>query len=127
MAKELTSILTDDMTRCFLTGSKVWVERHHCFYGFTGNRPLAEEYGLIMPISHYLHEEKGLHVNDALDLQIKQYAQRQFEEQLGTREEFMRIFGKNYIMDDDVDGYEIDIRACGYNIPEECMWCDDAC
>lgn len=119
MAKRLTSILTEDMETCYLTGMTHWVERHHIFGG--ANRKASEVYGLIVPLQHYLHEEKfGVHQNRALDLQLKQCAQRAFEAVHGTREEFMLIFGKNYLWEE-TDGYEIDLRACG--IP----YIDEAC
>lgn len=119
MAKRLTSILTEDMETCYLTGMTYWVERHHIFGG--ANRKASEVYGLIVPLQHHLHEEKfGVHQNRALDLQLKQCAQRAFEAVHGTREEFMLIFGKNYLWEE-TDGYEIDLRACG--IP----YIDEAC
>ena len=38
----------------------------------------------------------GVHNDAKLDLEIKQMAQREFEK-THTREEFMKIFGKNYL------------------------------
>lgn len=40
--------------------------------------------------------DAGIHFNKAIDLQVKQIAQREFEDTYG-HEEFMRIFGKNYL------------------------------
>ena len=40
--------------------------------------------------------DQGIHFNKALDREVKQIAQREFEDTY-SREEFMRIFGKNYL------------------------------
>ena len=111
MAKQKSSIFTDDFNTCFLTHANGWVEDHHIFGG--SNRKNSERYGLVIPLQHHIHNEPpfGAHHNAALDLQIKQFAQRKFEE-THTREEFMLIFGRNYLYTED-DGYEIDLRACG--------------
>ena len=113
MAKQ-KSIFTDDFNTCFLTGAVSWIEDHHIFGG--ANRKNSEKHGLVIPLQHHIHNESpfGVHHNAALDLQIKQYAQRKFEE-THTREEFMLIFGKNHLYTEE-DGYEIDLRACG--VPE---------
>ena len=52
MAKRLTSVFTDDMDRCFFTGSTC-VERHHIFGG--SNRKLSEKYGFVVPLRPDLH------------------------------------------------------------------------
>lgn len=111
MAKRLTSIFTDDMNTCFLTGSTYWVERHHIFGG--ANRKKSELYGLVLPITHIFHNEPeyGIHHNEELDLMIKQYAQRRFEE-IYSHELFMLEFGKNYLYEE-TDGYELDLSKFG--------------
>lgn len=40
--------------------------------------------------------DHGVHFNKPLDLQIKQIAQREFEDTYG-HDDFMKIFGKNYL------------------------------
>lgn len=40
--------------------------------------------------------DAGIHFNKALDREVKQIAQREFEDS-HTREEFMQIFGRNYL------------------------------
>lgn len=59
----------------------------------------SEEYGFVIPLASQLHEFEPESVhgnpNQGLDLQLKQMAQTYFEEHYGTREEFIRIFGKN--------------------------------
>ena len=113
MAKRLTSIFTEDMDTCFFTGTNYWVQRHHIFSATTNMRKLSEEYGLILPVTQPLHTNTkyGIHCNAALRRAIKQFAQRRFEKE-HTREEFVLLFGRNYLMDES-DGYEINIHDYG--------------
>lgn len=50
-------------------------------------------------IAYYLHENypDSVHQNPnkGIDLELKQMAQKYFEEHYGTREEFREIFGKS--------------------------------
>lgn len=59
----------------------------------------SEEYGFVIPLAPHLHEftPESVHgnPNSGLDLELKQMAQRYFEEHYGTREEFIQVFGKN--------------------------------
>lgn len=85
------------MHRCELCGSPVWIERHHVFFG-AGQRQRSEQYGMVADLCHYCHNEppKGVHHNRKTDLMVKRRYQRIFEE-THTREEFMQIFGRNYL------------------------------
>lgn len=98
MPKKLWSVFTDDMEHCYFTGTP-YVHRHHIFYGSL--RPKSEKYGYIIPIAYYLHENApdSVHMdpNQGLDLRLKQMAQKHFEENCGTREDFRRIFGKSWL------------------------------
>lgn len=98
------SILQDkDDHRCYLCmlqGSYQYypiVHEHHIFGG-TANRRLSEEYGLKVNLcpEHHEFSEEAVHVNAKNSLLLKQAAQEAFERE-HTREEFMRIFGKNYL------------------------------
>lgn len=96
MAKKLKSVFTDDMDHCYYTGSPV-VERHHIFGAYNRNR--SEKYGFIIPLRPDLHPN-GAQAGQAakiVDTQLKQMAQKYFEEHNGTREEFIREFGKSYL------------------------------
>lgn len=96
MSKRLWSVFTNDMEHCYFTGTP-YCHRHHIFYGPYRNK--SEEYGFVIPLASQLHEFEPESVhgnpNQGLDLQLKQMAQHYFEEHYGTREEFIRIFGKN--------------------------------
>lgn len=96
MAKRLTSVFTDDMDHCIFTGTAP-VERHHIFGG--SNKPKSEKYGFVVPLRPDLHPN-GVHAGkDAkkIDTQLKQMAQTYYEEHYGTREDFIREFGKNHL------------------------------
>ena len=96
--KRLTSALTDDMDRCFFTGSPV-VERHHIFGGV--NRKKSEKYGFVVPLRPDLHPNgvnfKRTLENMKIDLFLKQEAQTHYEESIGSREDFRKEFGKSWL------------------------------
>ena len=81
---------------CFMCRTTQNLHCHHVFGG--PNRKWSEKYGLKIWLcaKHHNMSDAGIHFNKALDLQVKQIAQREFEDTY-TREEFMRIFGKNYL------------------------------
>lgn len=98
LAKRLWSVFTDDMEHCIETGTNQ-VHRHHIFYGPYRNK--SEERGFVIPIAYYLHEfQKGsIHdnPNKGLDLKYKQLAQTYYEEHYGTRNDFIREFGRSWL------------------------------
>ena len=94
--KKLTSVFTDNMDCCIYTGSYI-VERHHIFGG--ANRKLSEKYGFVAPLRPDYHPN-GMHFNPKngdIDTQLKKAAQRYYEENIGTREDFRREFGKSWL------------------------------
>lgn len=99
MRKKLTSIFTEDLDRCILTGCVGYVERHHVFGG--ARKGLSEKYGFIAPLRADLHPN-GAHCTwnediREIDLYLKTKCQQYYEDQIGTREEFIREFGKGYL------------------------------
>ena len=96
----LHSVFTDDMNTCIITGRTDHVERHHILGSF--NRKRSEAYGYVVPIHATLHPNGAYCSLDreertAMDLKLKQMAQRHYEEHHGSREDFMREFGRNYL------------------------------
>ena len=84
----------EDEKVCYVSGSRINLDKHHCIHG-NANRKLAEKYGLWCWLRHDIHME--LHSQDIeLDRRLQREAQEAFEK-THTREEFMRIFGKNYL------------------------------
>jgi hypothetical protein len=81
--------------KCYITGATTGLHKHHIFGG--ANRKLSEQYGLyVYLIPEYHTGDKGVHFNREFDLQLKREGQRKFEE-THSREDFRRIFGKNYL------------------------------
>lgn len=75
-----------------------FLEEHHIFGG-TANRKLSEKYGLKVYLcdKHHTGSNEAVHAkNNDFDLRLKQIAQVAFERD-HSREEFMRIFGRNYL------------------------------
>lgn len=92
---KISSIVTTEYNKCFVCGSERNLECHHVFFG-TGNRKLSDKYGLTVPLCSYCHRgQNGVHHNKQLDLNIKRYAQLQFEKEYSF-EKFMEVFKKNY-------------------------------
>jgi hypothetical protein len=82
--------------QCWVCGSPYTV-CHHVFEG-THHRSLSEKYGLKVYLcgKHHNASNEGVHFNPTLDAILKQYAQKKFEE-THTREEFIKIFKRNYL------------------------------
>ncbi len=82
---------------CYISGSTYNLEKHHIFGA--SNRKNSEKYGLTVYLTHDWHNEppNGVHHDAKLMQEMKEMGQRAFEETHGTREDFMRIFGRNYL------------------------------
>jgi hypothetical protein len=91
-------IITDNMHECIIPNCKrTDIHWHHVFFGNPG-RSNSDKYGLIVPLCLEHHEGMtGVHRCRAVDLKVKQMGQRASEEKVGSREEFMKIFGRNYL------------------------------
>lgn len=90
------SIMQTDR-RCYVCGTTYNLHEHHIFFG-TANRKQSEKHGFkvfLCGIHHNLSNE-GVHFDHELDLRIKRDCQRVFEK-THSREEFMKIIGKNYL------------------------------
>lgn len=99
MSKGLWSIFTDELGVCYITKMNV-AHIHHVFPG-TCRRKICEKYGFVVPLHPALHQwaPDSVHnkPNQGLDLKLKQDCQRYYEEHYGTREEFIKVFGKSYL------------------------------
>lgn len=89
------------MNECFLcgrNGSSDRLEVHHIFQA--ANRKKSEKYKLVVMLcGNRCHRGKtGVHQNAKLMQKLHEYGQRLFMEKQGaTKEEFMKLFGKNYL------------------------------
>lgn len=85
--------------KCYLCGNTVNLDEHHIFGG-NQNRKNAEKYGLKVWLcgsftTNQCHRRahEGGQIMDFLHRE----GQKRFEEIHGSREEFMGIFGRNYL------------------------------
>jgi hypothetical protein len=94
--KRLFSVFTDDLDHCMFTGCSP-VEIHHIYGGSNRNR--SEKYGFIAPLRPDLHPNGVFAGKDAkaVDLRLKTMCQEYYEAHYGTREEFIKEFGKSYL------------------------------
>ena len=75
--------------QCAICGNNQ-VHLHHIFGG--RNRKNSTKYGMIVPLCKYHHDW----VHKTNDKTFKKEAQKKFEE-THSREEFIKIFGRNYL------------------------------
>lgn len=90
------SVLIEDMNFCMVCGRPA--EWHHVF-GNVANRNLSDKYGFIVPLcpEHHRTGKNAAHRCREFDLKLKRMAQSYFEEHCGTREEFIKTFGRSYL------------------------------
>lgn len=93
----MKSILQDEK-KCYITGDTNYLHKHHIFGAF--NRDNSEKHGLWVWLRWDYHiadsPHRTPHNDSEVDLMLKRTAQRKFEE-THTRQEFMLIFGRNYL------------------------------
>ena len=100
----MKSILQSEK-KCLITGyAGAGLQKHHIFGA--ANRDNSEKYGLWVWLRYDRHIADSPHAtphNDrSTDLWLKRMGQRAFEKEHG-REEFIRIFGRNYLGDGNED------------------------
>lgn len=83
---------------CWFCGATYGLEEHHIFAG-VANRKISEKYGLKVWLCHRHHTgDKGAQYDRDMNLQLKQKAQRNFE-QIYSHELWMNTIRKNYLED----------------------------
>lgn len=87
------SIFYDDLSTCCYCGSTYQVTKHEIFEG--KNRINSMKYGFVLPLCLSCH--RNLQENKPFNQKWKEKAQDYFEEHIGTREEFIEIFRRNYL------------------------------
>ena len=83
------------------------LHRHHVFYG-TANRQKSEDYGcwVYLCFRHHNGSMAGVHSNRTFDNRLKQMCQRKWETLYGTREDFIKVFGRSWIIEEDKEDGE---------------------
>ena len=90
----MESIILNDR-KCLYCRTTENIESHHIFGG--PNRKNSEKYGLKVWLCHEHHTgPQGVHFNKELMDQIHNIGQLMFEAKY-SHEEFIKIFGKNYL------------------------------
>lgn len=98
------SIMVDysdpDKRWCFRCGTPYNLEKHHIFGA--SNRKYSEVFGLwvyLCPECHRGNNKKirGVHFDPDYSNSLKKLGQQRWEEIVGTHEEWMNIFRKNYL------------------------------
>ena len=82
---------------CYLCGKAGPTEEHHIFGG--PNRRLSEEYGIKVDLCMDCHRTgtAAVHRNRETMQRLHELGQQAFENRVGSREGFVKIFGRNYI------------------------------
>lgn len=75
------------------------LQEHHIFGDSDRDHSEAEGLKVYLCLSHHTYGAEAVHQNARIRKMVWEDGQRAFEQE-HTREEFMRIFGKNYIMED---------------------------
>ena len=89
---------------CYLCSRTTGIEEHHIYFGSL--RMISEKHGFKVWLCADHHRgNNGPHQRRVIDLLLKKLCQRKFEE-THSREEFMKIIGRNYL-DDRKDYYEL--------------------
>lgn len=85
----------EDWDRCYVCLGRAEA-CHHIFFG--PNRKVSEREGFTVPLCNHCHNmsDDGVHFNIRLDYSLKRKAQRKYEE-THTREEFIKLIGRNYL------------------------------
>ena len=89
----MKSIMPFNVDVCIECGGK-GSQTHHCIFG--PNRKNSEKYGLKVRLCYMCHHRLHNEAGNGLALKYQQLAQMCFEE-THSHEEYMKIFGKNYI------------------------------
>lgn len=92
LEKNRFSVFTDNLDKCFLCPNK----KDHLHEIFAGrNRRNSMKCGFVLPLCFSCHEK---YQNDVIfNRRWYRKCQRYFEKNVGTRDEFIKIFGKSWL------------------------------
>ena len=94
----MKSILQKEV-KCWFCGTTQNLHCHHIYFG-SANRMASEKHGFKVWVCALHHNLGGngqcVHRCKEMDLQLKRACQKKFEEK-HSRDEFIRIIGKNYL------------------------------
>ena len=92
-----TKSIINNEPYCLICGTPLHLHRHHIFPG--SRRQLSEKYGLWVYLCarHHNMSEAGVHNDSELDQRLKRHGQRRWEAEFGTREDFIKTFGRSWL------------------------------
>ena len=92
LERERFSVFYDDLSTCCYCGSTYEMTKHEIFEG--RNRLNSMKYGYVLPLCLRCHRQ--LQEDDDFSDKWQILAQKHFEENIGTREDFIKIFRRSY-------------------------------
>lgn len=96
--KRNKSIITEDLSRCFLCGTTNNIHIHEVFFGKNRQSSIKEHLYVGLCGEHHNLSNNSVHHNHEIDLKLKRYAEKIWlVKNKKTIEDFIKIFGKNYL------------------------------
>lgn len=88
--------IMQDGKYCYKCGTMFNLHKHHIYGG--PNRKISEKEGFYVYLCarHHNWSDEGVHFDKDFDLELKQECQRRYEED-HTRDDFMKLIGRNYL------------------------------
>lgn len=93
LEKNRYSVFFESLSMCCNCGSMVNITRHEVYEG--KNRQNSMKYGFVIPLCLDCH--RRLQEDKTFNDKWKVKAQKYFEKNIGTREQFLEIFRRNYL------------------------------
>ncbi len=92
----MKSVIQNNCEMCYLCGTTQGLEHHHIFGA--SYKKKSEKYGFIIRLcsEHHRGSPFGIHHNISFSRLVKSIAQEFYEENIGSREDWLKDFGRNY-------------------------------
>lgn len=92
------SILQGTVKECYITGRTTGLHKHHIYFG-NPLRAISDKYGFWVWLIPELHNmsNAGVHFDHNFDLRLKRECQAAYEAAGHSRENFIRLIGRNYL------------------------------
>ena len=100
------SILQGKEKYCFACGTTRNLHKHHIYRGMNRQNSEREGCWVWLCVWHHTASPFAVHEDKGFDDGLKALCQQTWEQKKGTHEEFMKIFGRNYL--DEVPEHEND-------------------
>lgn len=94
LERDRFSVFYKDLDKCCVCNSKYQITKHEIFEG-SAKRINSMKYGFVLPICLDCHRKHQENLN--FTTKWKKKAQKYFEKEYGSREEFIKLFGRSYL------------------------------